>query len=85
MIGKRLALHWKVLIGALSLQFSGGKGAIMVNPAGIGLIFAIDRPLDICRTVVNVSGDAIVAVIMNKFSGRKLVPTVFDDEVKTDH
>ena len=55
--------------------------SIGVNPAGIALIFAIDRPLDMCRTVVNVSGDAMVAVIMNKLSGRKLEPTVFNDDL----
>ena len=56
--------------------------SIGVNPAGIALIFAIDRPLDMCRTVVNVSGDAMVAVIMNKLSGRKLEPTVFNDDLE---
>lgn len=55
--------------------------SIGVNPAGIALIFAIDRPLDMFRTVVNVSGDAMVAVIMNKLSGRKLVPTALDEGV----
>jgi len=30
-------------------------------PAGIDLILAADRPLDMCRTVVNVTGDATVA------------------------
>lgn len=54
--------------------------SVGVNPAGIALIFAIDRPLDMCRTVVNVSGDAMVAVIMNKLSGRKLIPTVSDED-----
>ena len=56
--------------------------SIGVNPAGIALIFAIDRPLDMCRTVVNVSGDAMVAVIMNKLSGRKIEPTVFNDDLE---
>jgi len=31
---------------------------------GLALIFAIDRPLDMCRTVVNVTGDAMVSVIV---------------------
>ena len=35
--------------------------SVGVDPAGIALIFAIDRPLDMCRTVVNVTGDAMVA------------------------
>lgn len=31
---------------------------------GIGLIFAVDRILDMCRTVVNVTGDAAVATVI---------------------
>lgn len=33
-----------------------------VNPSGIAMILAVDRILDMCRTVVNVTGDAAVAV-----------------------
>ncbi|MBL8764118.1 MAG: dicarboxylate/amino acid:cation symporter [Phycisphaerae bacterium] len=33
-----------------------------VNPAGIAMILAVDRVLDMCRTIVNVTGDAAVAV-----------------------
>ncbi|MFT5383629.1 MAG: proton glutamate symport protein, partial [Saprospiraceae bacterium] len=33
-------------------------GAIGVPEFGLALIFAVDRPLDMCRTVVNVTGDA---------------------------
>ncbi|WP_136481218.1 dicarboxylate/amino acid:cation symporter [Cognatitamlana onchidii] len=35
-------------------------------PIGIALIFAVDRPLDMCRTVVNVTGDATVSMIVAK-------------------
>ncbi|MEC7063346.1 MAG: cation:dicarboxylase symporter family transporter, partial [Bacteroidota bacterium] len=31
---------------------------------GVGLIFAVDRILDMCRTTVNVTGDATVASII---------------------
>ena len=34
---------------------------------GLALIFAIDRPLDMCRTVINVTGDATVSMFVNKF------------------
>ena len=33
-----------------------------VNPEGIAMILAVDRVLDMCRTVVNVTGDASTAV-----------------------
>jgi Na+/H+-dicarboxylate symporter len=39
-------------------------------PLGIALIFAVDRPLDMCRTVVNVTGDAMVSVIVAKSLGK---------------
>ncbi len=35
-------------------------GSIGVAPEGLALIIAIDRPLDMCRTVVNITGDAVV-------------------------
>lgn len=37
---------------------------------GIGLILAVDRILDMFRTMVNVEGDAGGAVIMNRIAGR---------------
>ncbi len=37
-------------------------GAIGIDPQGLALIIAIDRPLDMCRTIVNVTGDATVAI-----------------------
>jgi len=41
-------------------------GAIGVPEAGLALIFAVDRPLDMCRTVVNVTGDATVSMLVAK-------------------
>lgn len=38
--------------------------SIGVPTAGIALIIAVDRILDMCRTVVNVTGDATVALII---------------------
>lgn len=40
--------------------------SIGVNPAGIALIFAVDRPLDMLRTATNVTGDLMVATVMNR-------------------
>ena len=37
-----------------------------IPEAGLALIFAVDRPLDMCRTVVNVTGDAMVSMIVDK-------------------
>ena len=44
-------------------------GAIGVDPAGLALIIALDRPLDMLRTVVNVTGDATVATIVASTEG----------------
>ena len=37
-----------------------------IPEAGLALIFAVDRPLDMCRTVINVTGDAMVSLWVNK-------------------
>jgi len=39
-------------------------------PIGIALIFAVDRPLDMCRTTVNVTGDAAVSMLVAKSLGK---------------
>lgn len=44
-------------------------GAIGVDPAGLALIIALDRPLDMCRTIVNVTGDATVATLVASTEG----------------
>lgn len=44
-----------------SVGFPADKLAI-----GLALIFAVDRPLDMCRTVINVTGDATVATLVAK-------------------
>ena len=54
-----------------SIGFPSDKLAV-----GLALIFAIDRPLDMCRTVVNVTGDATVALLVAKALGKLGVPNV---------
>ena len=45
---------------------------------GIGLILGVDRLLDMVRTAVNISGDAVVSVVVAKSEG-KLMQTTFND------
>ncbi len=52
-----------------SIGFPPDKLAI-----GLALIFAVDRPLDMCRTVVNVTGDATVSMIVAKSVGKLGTP-----------
>ncbi|MEM6722978.1 MAG: dicarboxylate/amino acid:cation symporter, partial [Bacteroidota bacterium] len=51
-------------------------GAIGVPEAGLALIFAVDRPLDMCRTVVNVTGDASVSMLVAKSVNKLGEPNV---------
>jgi Na+/H+-dicarboxylate symporter len=52
--------------------------SIGVPPEGLALIFAVDRPLDMCRTVVNVTGDATVAMMVAKSVDKLHEPKVKD-------
>jgi Na+/H+-dicarboxylate symporter len=56
--------------GAGMVMFVIVLGAIGVPEAGLALIFAVDRPLDMCRTVANVTGDAMVALLVGKSVGK---------------
>ena len=44
--------------------------SIGIDPEGIALIFAVDRLLDMLRTVVNVTGDATVASVVAATEGQ---------------
>lgn len=63
-------------IGAAAIPSAGLVLMIIVlesvglNPLWIALIFPVDRILDMCRTVVNVTGDATVASIVAKSEGQ---------------
>ena len=45
-------------------------GQAGIPEAGLALIFAVDRPLDMCRTVANVTGDATVSMLVAKSVGK---------------
>lgn len=55
-----------------------------IPEAGLALIFAIDRPLDMCRTTVNVTGDAAVSMLVAKSVDKLGDPEVqdWDDNYK---
>ena len=53
--------------------------AIGIDPEGIALIFAVDRILDMMRTVVNVTGDATVATVVASTEGQ--LRTVSEEEL----
>jgi Na+/H+-dicarboxylate symporter len=51
-------------------------GQAGIPEAGLALIFAIDRPLDMLRTTVNVTGDASVSMLVAKSIGKLHDPKV---------
>lgn len=73
------------IIGTATLASIGsaavpGAGIVMlvivlgqagIPEAGLALIFAVDRPLDMLRTSVNVTGDAAVAMTVNQAQSKK--------------
>jgi DAACS family dicarboxylate/amino acid:cation (Na+ or H+) symporter len=51
-----------------------------VPAEGIGIIFGVDRLLDMCRTVLNVTGDITAAVVVARSEGALEVPLVVPEE-----
>jgi Na+/H+-dicarboxylate symporter len=45
--------------------------SVGLESAGIALVVAVDRILDMMRTVVNVTGDAMTAVLVDRWMGHK--------------
>jgi Na+/H+-dicarboxylate symporter len=56
--------------GAGMVMLVGVLGYAGIPEAGLALIFAVDRPLDMCRTTVNVTGDATVSYIIASQLGK---------------
>jgi len=72
--------------GAGMVMLVGVLGYAGIPEAGLALIFAVDRPLDMCRTVVNVTGDAAVSMLVAKSVGKLGEPHVqnWDDNYHVD-
>ena len=64
--------------GAGMVMLVGVLGYAGIPEAGLALIFAVDRPLDMCRTTVNVTGDAAVSMIIAKSIGKLGDPELKD-------
>ena len=71
--------------GAGMVMLVGVLGYAGIPEAGLALIFAVDRPLDMCRTVINVTGDAAVSMMVAKSQGKLGDPEVknWDDHLDT--
>lgn len=72
-------------IGAAAVPSAGLVMMIIVlqsvglNPAWIAIVFPVDRILDMCRTVVNVTGDATVSTIIASSEGELDMPERLHD------
>ncbi len=94
--GEQLTIIVTALLASIGSAPVPGAGLLMliivlesvgVNPAGIALILAIDRPLDMLRTSVNVTSDAFCSMMVGKSVGKLGVPHVkeWDDNYLKTH
>lgn len=72
-MGQQLTILFTAVLSSIGAAAVPGAGIIMLiivleavglDPLGLSLILAVDRPLDMLRTVVNVTGDSTVAVVI---------------------
>ncbi len=84
-LGAQLGIIATATLASIGSAAVPGAGMVMlvivlgqagIPEAGLALIFAIDRPLDMCRTTVNVTGDAAVSMIVAKSEGKLNDPHV---------
>ena len=84
-IGAQLGIIATATLASIGSAAVPGAGMVMlvivlaqagIPEAGLALIFAVDRPLDMCRTVVNVTGDASVSMLVAKSQGKLGEPHV---------
>lgn len=72
-LGQQLTILLTAVLSSIGAAAVPGAGIIMLvivleavglDPLGLALILAVDRPLDMMRTVVNITGDSTVAVVV---------------------
>ena len=83
-IGAQLTIVLTAVLASIGTAAVPGAGIVMlviileavgVPSAGIALILGVDRILDMMRTVINVTGDATVAVIIAESEDQLTIPT----------
>jgi Na+/H+-dicarboxylate symporter len=77
-IGQQLMIVFTALLASIGTAAVPSAGLVMlvivlqaigIPTAGLALILAPDRILDMCRTVVNITGDATVATVVASTEG----------------
>jgi len=86
--GTQLGIIATATLASIGSAAVPGAGMVMlvivlaqagIPEAGLALIFAVDRPLDMCRTVVNVTGAASVSMVVvtkKKMSSKKAMSAI---------
>ena len=78
-VGTQLGIIMTATLASIGAAAVPGAGMVMlvivlgqagIPEAGLALIFSIDRPLDMCRTVINITGDASVSMMVAKSLGK---------------
>ncbi len=90
-LSNQLAIILTALLASIGSAAVPGAGMVMLvivleaigfpadlYPIALALIFAVDRPLDMCRTVINITGDAMVSMVVAKSVGKLGQPRVED-------
>lgn len=88
-LGAQLTIVLTALLASIGTAAVPGAGMVMLVivlesvgfPAdkyavGLALIFAVDRPLDMLRTVINVTGDATVSTVVARSVGKLGEPRI---------
>ena len=82
-LGAQLTIVFTALLASIGTAAVPGAGIVMlviileaigVPSQGIALILGVDRILDMCRTVTNITGDATVATIVAATEGQLGLP-----------
>lgn len=92
-LGAQLGIIATATLASIGSAAVPGAGMVMlvivlaqagIPEAGLALIFAIDRPLDMCRTTVNVTGDSAVSMVVAKSLDKLHEPKIkdWDDDYK---
>ncbi len=93
-LGVQLGIVVTATLASIGSAAVPGAGMVMlvivlaqagIPEAGLALIFAVDRPLDMCRTIVNVTGDATVSMIVAKSEDKLGEPHVKDWDDDYEH
>lgn len=82
-LGQQLTILMTAVLSSIGAAAVPGAGIIMliivleavgIDPTGLALILAVDRPLDMMRTSVNITGDSAVAVVIASSENELTIP-----------